>query len=151
MPLFENAADLIRTNLGRIRNGNHVHIVPIGTLTPVQLQAINANRIAEELIPIVEEVVFVGGHIYKSRVLKDGYTIEDVVDQICSAMDSAAVVIVTDYMTAMQNPNARSDRYGNMIKDRAVFECTSKHPLPELTSVSPKGDTIKPIKQKSRP
>jgi hypothetical protein len=150
MPLFENAADLIRTNLGRIRNKNHVHVVPIGTLTAEQLSAINTVRLADELTPIVEEVLFVGGHIYRSRIIGNGYTIEDVIDQISSAMDSKAVVIVTDYMTAMQNPNARPDRYGNMVKDRAIFECTARHPLPELISVSPKGDTIMPIKQKSR-
>jgi hypothetical protein len=150
MPLFENAADLIRTNLGRIRNRSHVHVVPIGTLTAVQLDAINRSRIAEGLTPIVEEVLFVGGHIYKSRIIGNGYTVEDVVDQISSAMDSASVVLVTDYMTAMQNPNARPDRYGSLVRDRAVFECSTRHPLPELLSVSPKGDAIQPVKQKSR-
>lgn len=150
MPLFDNAADLIRTNLGRIKNKSRVHVVPIGTLTAEQLSAINAVRLADDLTPIVEDVLFVGGHVYKSRIVGDGYTIEDVVDQISSAMDSEAVVIVTDYMTAMQNPNARPDRYGNMVKDRAVFECTARHPLPELISVSPKGDSIASIKQKSR-
>jgi hypothetical protein len=151
MPLFGNAADLIRTNLGLIKNKSHVHIVPIGTLTAEQLSAINENRLAEGLNLIVEEVLFVGGHIYKSRIIGDGYTVDDVVDQITSAMDSAAKVLVTDYMTAMQNPNARPDRYGNSITDRAVFECSKRHPLPELFSVSPKGDTIKPVKQKSHP
>ena len=150
MPLFENATDLIRTNLGRIKNKSHVHIVPIGTLTAEQLFSINASRLTDELTPIVEEVLFVGGHIYKSRIIGDGYTIEDVIDQISSAMDSAAIVLVTHYMTAMQNPHARLDRYGNLVKDRAVFECSSRHPLPELLSVIPKGDTIKPIIQKSR-
>ena len=146
MPLYTNARDVIRTNLGRIRNKNKVHIVPIGTLTAVQLTTINANRLTEGLPPIVEEVVFVGGHIYKSRIMGDGYTIEDVIDQIFSAMDCAAIVLDATHMTIMENPNPRLDRYGNLVRDRAIFECSTRHPLPELFSVVPKGDNIKPIK-----
>lgn len=146
MPLFDNASDLIRTNLGKIRNKSQVHIVPIGTLTVAQLSAINTNRLAEGLTPIVEEIVFVGGHIHKSRMLGDGYAIEDVIDQIASALASTAVVLVNAHMTAMENPNPRSDGYGNLVRDRAVFECSKRHPLPELFSVIPKGDTIKPVK-----
>lgn len=146
MPLYTNARDVIRTNLGRIRNKNKVHIVPIGTLTAVQLTTINANRLTEGLPPIVEEVVFVGGHIYKSRIMGDGYTIEDVIDQISSAMDCAAIVLDATHMTIMENPNPRLDRYGNSVRDRAIFECSTRHPLPELFSVVPKGDNIKPVK-----
>ncbi|MGC9994615.1 MAG: hypothetical protein ABSE79_04785 [Terriglobia bacterium] len=151
MPLYENARDVIRTNLGRIRNKNKVHIVPIGTLTPVQLATINAYRLKQGLRPIEEEVVFVGGHIYKSRIIGDGYTIEDVIDQISSAMDCAAIVLVGARMTTTENPNPRLDRYGNLVRDRAVFECSARHPLPELFSVVPKGDNIKPTKQKGHP
>ena len=56
VPLYVNARDVIRTNLGRIRNKNKVHIVPIGTLTPVQLTTINASRLKQGLRPIEEEV-----------------------------------------------------------------------------------------------
>jgi hypothetical protein len=146
VPLYANARDVLRTNLGRIKNGGKVHIVPIGTLTFTQLTQINASRLGQGLNPIAEEVVFVGGHIYKSRILRDGYTIEDVIDQIFNAMDSAAIVLDVTYMTAMENPNPRLDRYGNLVKDRAVFECSARHPLPELFSVIPRGDTIKPPK-----
>jgi hypothetical protein len=102
--------------------------------------------LTEGLPPIVEEVVFVGGHIYKSRIMGDGYTIEDVIDQIFSAMDCAAIVLDATHMTIMENPNPRLDRYGNLVRDRAIFECSTRHPLPELFSVVPKGDNIKPIK-----
>jgi hypothetical protein len=47
---------------------------------------------------------------------------------------------------ALQNPVSRVDRLGNTINDRAVFECMRKHPQPELYSVIPKGDRIKPGK-----
>ena len=104
MPLYVNARDVIRTNLGRIRNKNKVHIVPIGTLTAVQLTTINANRLKQGLCPIDKEVVFVGGHIYKSRIIGDGYTIEDVIDQISSAMDCTAIVLDGTRMTTMEKP-----------------------------------------------
>lgn len=116
----------------------------VGTLTDTQLDAINDERRAHGYPPIVAEVVFIGRHVYESRILRDGYTIDDVIDQITSSMEAAAVVIQTPTMTAMENPVSRADRYGNAVRDRAVFECSGRHPRPELYSVMPKGDRIKP-------
>ena len=118
----------------------------IGSLTEAQLAAINVFRASEGFPPVVSDVVFIGKHIYQSRIVKDGYTIEDVVEQIAGGMQSNAVVLVGESMTAMENPNARPDRYGNLVKDRIVLECTARHPRPELFSVVPKGDTNKPVK-----
>jgi len=148
MPLFENAADLIRSNLEQFQLTVKVRVptVAIGTLTDVQLSAINENRAEERLRPIIAEVLFVGWHVYKSRVLGDGYRIADVIDQIQSAMSEAAVVLDLEHMTAMENPVGRADAYGNLVRDRVVFECTARHPRPELFSVIPKGDRIKPPK-----
>jgi hypothetical protein len=146
MPLFANARAVLRANLERIMNGQSVHAVPIGTLSDEQLAAINAIRAGQELAPIVGEVLFVGGHIYKRRVVADRYTIDDVLDQISSAMQPSSIVIESPYMTAMENPDRRADRYGNRVTDRAVFECSTRHPRPELFSVTPKGDKIKPGK-----
>ena len=148
MPLLQNARELIRANLERIRDGKKVKAATIGRLTEKQLVDINSNRAVEQLPPIVAEVVFVGGHIYKSRVVQDGYTIEDVLDQISSAMDGASVAIKTLKMTGIENPNPRADRYGNKVNDRAIFECSTRHPRPELFGVIPKGDVIRPPKQK---
>ena len=127
--------------------------VAIGTLTAAQLNAINAERTAEGSIlpPILEEVIFFGSHAYRSRVLQDGYTLEDVVDQIISAMDAQSVVVTSPRMTTIQNLVLRADRYGNQIRDKAVLECTRRHPKDELFTVVPKGDNNKPQKQKSRP
>ena len=146
MPLYANATSALRSNLEQIRDKKKVKIVPIGVLTAKQLRDINAGRVVQGLHPIVEEVVFVGAHIHKSRIVGDGYTIEDVIDQISSAMDEAAVVLDAPYMTVMENPNQREDRYGNLVRDRVVFECSARHPRAELFSVMPKGDHIKPVK-----
>jgi hypothetical protein len=146
MPLFANARAILRANLQQIKNGQAVHAVPIGMLSDEQLAAINAMRATQELGPIVAEVLFVGGHIYKRRIVADGYTIDDVLDQVASAMQSSSIVIESPYMTAMDNPNLRTDRCGNSVTDRAVFECSARHPRPELFSVTPKGDKIKPVK-----
>jgi hypothetical protein len=127
-------------------NGQPVHAATIGTLTDEQLAAIIMIRAEQEPVPIVAEVLFVGGHIYKRRVVADGYTIDDVLDQVSSAMHPSSIVIDSPYMTAMENPDRRADRYGNSVKDRAVFECSTRHPRPELFSVTPKGDRIKPGK-----
>ncbi len=90
------------------------------------------------------EVVFVGRHIYERRILFDGYSIDDVVLQIVSAMADSAVIRMSQKMTALQSTQKRSDGYGNDVTDEAVLECTGKYPRPELYSVIPKGDDIKP-------
>jgi hypothetical protein len=144
MPLFANAAALIRTNLEQIRDGHRASLVEIGRLTQAQRREINIHRSAQSLAPINAEVVFIGKHIYLSRVVKDGYTIDDGIDQIANAMQSDAIVLNEEKLTIMENPRMRADPYGNQVKDRVVFECTTRHPRPELFSVIPKGDLIKP-------
>ena len=144
MPLFDGAHALIRANLEELQKGNRVRLVTIGTLTDLQLDAINQERKVSGYPLIVAEVVFVGRHIYESRLVRDGYMREDVIDQITSGMDAAAMVLKTHAMTAMENPNLRADRYGNLVRDRVVLECSARHPRPELFSVVPKGDLIKP-------
>lgn len=46
-------------------------------------------------------------------------------------------------MTAVENPVPRPDRYVNAVCDRAIFECSARHPRPELFSVVPRGDRLK--------
>jgi hypothetical protein len=144
MPLSSDARSRIRVNLEVLRHGGKVRLVVIGNLTAQQLAAINAMRESQGHPPIHAEVVFVGSHIYKSRIVGDGYSIDDVIDQIASGMDSAAVPLTSRKMTAMENPNLRADGYGNSVRDRVVFECSVRHPRPELFSVIPKGDFTKP-------
>jgi|SRR5271166_2303241 len=152
MPLYSHALALVRANLEAIQEGRKVKPVAIGRLTDDQREAINRHRLSrnQTLLPIVAEVVFIGSHIYQSRVVRDGYCIDDVIDQIVSAMDAASKLIGNLPMQTIENPAPRADRYGNQIHDRAVFECMSKHPRPELFSVVPKGDKIRPLKQKGR-
>jgi len=153
MPLYQNAVALIRANLETIRAGQRAKAVAIGVLTDTQLEAINTHRLAQNssLPPIVSEVLFIGAHIYRSRIERDNYTIDDVIEQIVSAMCEDAALVGNLPMQAIENPAPRVDRLGNSIHDRAVFECMSRHPRPELYSVIPKGDRIKPQKQKGRP
>jgi hypothetical protein len=146
MPLYQNAVDLIRANFEEIAKGNKPKGVAIGRLTDKQLEEINRARVARvpPLPPVVAEVIFYGRHVYKSRVVRDGYTVEDVIDQIASAMDAAASFVHNPTMTILQNRTGRADRYGNIVRDLAVLECTARHPRPELFSVMPKGDMNKP-------
>ena len=151
MPLFDGAHALVRANLERFHPNvkTRVQGVVIGALTDIQLDAINKNRKTEGLPFVIAEVLFIGWHIYKSRVIRDGYRIADVIDQIAGAMESVSVVLNSEHLTAMENPIPRADAYGNMVRDRALFECTGHHPRLELFSVVPKGDRIKP-NQKER-
>ncbi|HWR54679.1 MAG TPA: hypothetical protein VN428_26460 [Bryobacteraceae bacterium] len=147
MPLFDDARTLIRANLEALQRGNRVSLVVVGKLTDAQLEAINRERDAGGYPRIDAEVVFLGQHIFKSRALRDGYALEDIIDQIASAMDAASVARPTRWMTVVENPTPRADRYGNCVRDRIVLECSARYPRPELFSVIPKGDTNKPNKR----
>jgi hypothetical protein len=54
------------------------------------------------------------------------------------------LVLDSEKMTALESSVERRDKYGNCVKDRIILECTARYPRPELFSVIPKGDTIKP-------
>lgn len=148
MPLYPDGKARIRANLLAIQAGQKVRSAAVGALTATQLAQVNAQRIEDDLPLVAAEVLFVGAHVYRRRVLKDGYEIEDVVEEAESALSEASEFLVTPYMTALHNPIPRADRLGNLVNDRAIFECTKYRPNPELFSVQPKGDRIRPAKRK---
>ena len=146
MPLYLNGGHLIRRNLEALQAGERAPRVAVGKLTKEQIDAVNSQQIEQELPLSIAEVVFVGRHIYNSRIARDGYTIQDVIDQIESALSAESEVIANEYMTALRNPVARADRLGNFVHDEVILECTKYRPNPEVFSVVPKGDKIKPQK-----
>jgi hypothetical protein len=150
MPLYPNAKELIRKNLEALLAGQRVPRVVVGRLTKVQIEAVNARQAAENLPLSVDEVVFVGRHIFQRRILEDGYSIDDVISQIESALSDQSEIIANEYMTAIKNPGVRADRFGNLVHDEAILECTKYRPNPDIFSVIPKGDKIKPEKTKGR-
>jgi hypothetical protein len=145
MPLITNAKDILRANLELLAQGERPMVVTIGYLTEKQHTTINIYRMGHDLPRLASpEVVFLGRHLYNSRVIKDGYTIDDILDQIESAMSDTAIAIATHKMTALRSTTVRSDRYGNQVTDEAVLELTQRRPKSELYSVIPKGDRKKP-------
>lgn len=151
MPLLENAKVSIRDNLTAIARGGKPRVVEIGYLTLDQLAEINRSR-AEvnrlnpplNLIPLENNVIiFLGRHIYNSRS-RDGYTAEDMIVQIGSAMSTESIVTLDKFVSGIYKPIARADGYGNMVYDKGILEITSRRPRAELFSVMPKGDAIKP-------
>jgi hypothetical protein len=151
MPLNSDAEQLIRENLVEASRGNKLYAVTIGRLSDAQLESLNREREKYNLGPLEGTVIFRGKHVYESRIAKDGYSIEDVILQILSAFSNSSVIRFSTKMTALQNPSARKDGYGNSVKDQGVLECTGKFPTAELFSVIPKGDNSKPpAKNKDR-
>lgn len=144
MPLAIDASDRIRANLLAVSHGQRVQIITIGTFTLAQFAEINQARVNLELHPLeLNEILFMGRHLFKSRS-EDGYSIDDMISQIESALCDAAEVSMNKFMSCLQNPAGREDGYGNVVFDRAVFEMTARKPRAELFSVIPKGDTKKP-------
>jgi len=147
MPLYQGAACAIRENLERLLRGDFVPVIPVGCFTEAQLARINEVRLQLGWHELEEnEILFKGLHLLKSR-LKDGYLVEDMVLQICSAMAHTSIVMIDPKMSCLQNDTPREDGYGNFVRDRAVFEMTARKPRAELFSVMPKGDYKKPPKR----
>lgn len=146
MPLAIDAKDRIRFNLREISLGGRPAMITIGVFTPRQFKETNETRTRLDLHPLdLNEILFLGRHLYESRK-RDGYTIDDMIAQIDSAMASAAEVTINKFVSCLQNPVGRPDGYGNIVHDRAVFEMTARKPRAELYSVMPKGDVKKPGK-----
>ena len=122
-------------------------MIAIGYFTDVQFATINAGREALDLHLLEQnEILLIGRHLHASRS-RDGYDIDDIVEQILSSLCEEALAHIDTFVSYTQNPNARNDGYGNQVNDRAVFEMTAKKPRAELYSVMPKGDKVKPNKK----
>ncbi|MCP8882807.1 hypothetical protein NIM87_04800 [Devosia sp. XJ19-1] len=144
LPLAIDAPDRIRANLIEVSHGNRVSLITIGTFSLSQFSEINKARANLELHPLeLNEILFMGRHLFKSR-WADGYSVDDMVTQIESALCDAAEVSMSKFMSSLQNPEGREDGYGNVVFDRAIFEMTARKPRAELFSVIPKGDANKP-------
>jgi len=143
MPLYPNAQALIRATW-RLSKTVSAERRAIGTLTPAQLTAINAERAAEGAHCRPSwEVIFLGVTYIRVEFCRR-YKLEDVVDQSHERDGCAVVVVTSPRMTTIQNLVPRADRYGNQIRDKAVLECTRRHPRPELFTVCRRGTTTRP-------
>ncbi|WP_369988911.1 hypothetical protein [Pseudomonas xanthosomatis] len=147
MPLFENADYLIMANLQQLASNYRVRAVEIGRFTAGQFEAINRQKQGQGL-PLLEDpgIVFIGSHAYRSRVIRDGYTIDDMLVQIRSALAVTSIWKSATHMTALRSTIGRHDGYGNEVFDEAIFELTARKPKAELYSIVPKGDRNKPKK-----
>lgn len=145
MPLYNNSLEIIRTNLEQLQNGKRPKFQAIGYFTDEQLTTINTFRATNGLNQLEQnEILYMGRHHYNSRVVRDGYSIDDLVKQIESSLAETSRVAITERMTAIQSTIPRTDGYGNSVLDMAVFELSSKKPRAELFSVIPKGDNNRP-------
>ncbi len=156
MGLYEDAEKLIRSNLKlaaewfahepKLRRSQP--IVSIGELSTAHLATINAQRLEEELPPIVAEVLFDGRHMYESRCLEDNYTIDEVIEMIvCVFRDDS--IVMPGWSTVLKSAKSRVNAAGLTIRDEAVFECHGRLPHPELRSVVPRGDGKNHVKKKN--
>ena len=62
-------------------------------------------------------------------------------------MHETAIFRADPKMSGLESCVERDDGYGNRVIDWAVLECSMRFPRPELYSVIPKGDNIKPVKK----
>jgi hypothetical protein len=149
LPLFADGLRKIHRNLTQIESGEKPLVAKIGFFTPEQIVQINEVRISMGFPALRPEILFHGSHLYNSRCVGNGYTIDQVLEQIQSAFSGASVVDSSRSSLVLYNPNKRMDHEGKLVNDRVVFECTRRHPYADLYSVVPKGDgRMKPKKMK---
>ena len=147
MGLNQDAENLIRSNLELAAKWFALErtarprqpIVRIGELSKAQLTTINQQRQEEELPPVVAAVLFDGRHMYKSRCIEDGYTIDEVIEMVSVAFNDEARV-APGWSTVLISPTIRVNNAGKSVRDEAVFECHGRLPHPELRTVIPRGD-----------
>ncbi|MDR3752864.1 MAG: hypothetical protein P4K93_09305 [Terracidiphilus sp.] len=151
MPLYADGLRKIRRNLAEARSGLRPRAVKIGFFTAEQLAGINEARAERGFPALLPEIVFHGAHLYRSRCVRDGYTIDQVLEQIQSAFSDSSQVNFSASSSIMRNPDQRMDHNGNLVHDEAVFECTGRYPYADLFSVIPKGDGRPGLKKAKGP
>src|ERR1039458_7550425 len=87
-------------------------IVRIGEISEAQLTKINQQRQDEDLPPVVAAVLFDGRHLYESRCLEDGYTIDEVIEMISVAFHDEAHV-APGWRTVLISPKIDRKRVEN--------------------------------------
>lgn len=150
MPLHADGKARILVQLQRLSRGEVVGVVEVGFLTNEQFAAL--CRMKADLghpIPESPALVYKGKHHYESRVVKDGYAIEDLVAQIDWALAEDSVIEIERHLTAVVSQHVRDDGYGNKVKDRVILELMARKPRGEVFSAIPKGDRGGPKKQKA--
>lgn len=145
MPFYHHKKDLLLTQIRELIAGKRVPVIEIGCLTDKQHCDINDLRATHNLPKLVHpEVLYLGKHHINSRHSNDGYTAEDILLQIISAMDSDSIIPSSNRQTLITSIKHRDDGYGNQVIDTGVLELMARKPKAELFSVIPKGDTYKP-------
>jgi len=143
MPLYADGLRKIRRNLLLVQSGQKPPVAKIGFFTTEQITRINQARVAMGFPALRAEILFHGSHMFKSRCLKDPYTIDQVLEQIQSALSDDSVVDPARPSVVIRNPNKRVDHNGVMVNDEAIFECSGRAPFADLYSVVPEGDGLK--------
>jgi hypothetical protein len=143
MPLYADGLKKIRRNLLQVQAGQKPWVAKVGFFTPEQMNKINEARTAMGFPALRPEIKFHGSHLYDSRCVKNPYTIDQVLEQIQSAMSDVSVVDPSRPSVVIRNPNKRVDHNGIAVNDEAVFECSGRHPFADLYSVVPVGDGLK--------
>jgi hypothetical protein len=151
LPLYADGLRKIRHNLAQAQCGLRPRIVKIGFFTAEQLAHINEARAAKGFPALLSEIVFHGAHLYRSRCVRDGYTIDQVLEQVQSAFSDSSEVNFSASSSTMRNPDQRMDHNGYLVHDEAVFECTGRYPYADLFSVVPRGDGRPGLKKAKGP
>ena len=128
--------------------------IKLASLTQIQFDQLNVLRLKTNR-PVLKtkELEFVGRHFCASRI-KDGYTIDDMMEQIASALSFESMAEISrgeQKFVNLVNPIKRDDGYGNHVNDSAAFNVSDRNPTTELFSVIPKGDVRKPKKDHQTP
>lgn len=141
MPLFADGLKKIRRSMEMAATGQRSRYQKVGVLTPDQLTAINEVRTSEGHPALEAVIVCNGKHLYDSRCVKDGYSIDEVIAQI----DTAFRLVKNDcgrrgWATVLRSDEQPANEGGYRITYEIVFECTSTHPNAGIFSVIPRGD-----------
>jgi hypothetical protein len=109
LPLFADGLKKIHNNLLQVQVGEKPKRARVGTFTEGQLIEINAIRASLKFEPLLSLFLFSGRHLYMSRCVDNGYSIEEVLVQVESALSGLSIVKMSGPAAVLHNPQKRAD------------------------------------------
>jgi hypothetical protein len=107
----------------------------------------NHNVPADDVLNLLESCLSEGAFTFSPND-SGGNSAKRYPNQIITVLDSNSIVIKEQrhpQYVNLKSSNDRADGYGNLVRDVAAFNVSSRNPTTELYSVIPQGDVRKPI------
>jgi hypothetical protein len=139
--VLPDGMSLANKNLQALANGERVNPVKIGLMTDDQFSQVNSLRAQSGFDPLPSKEVFYTGKHHAGSRYKDGYAPQDLLKQLTSGLDDAAVPQMDRAgRVNLVSTLPRFDGYASTVSDTVALIPSKGQTIAEAFSVIPKGD-----------